>query len=117
MRTDREAEKEAKFDVSFLSTFNLDLSAERMQLSWGVQRVHLALLSACTPAWSARARQLDPLRASVGKRAQVVQSALEGWLQRAGGDHSTVLSSLSARTSRRSTSGTTQAAGPRRGAR
>jgi len=37
MRTDREAEKEAKFDVSFLSTFNLDLSAERQQLSRGVQ--------------------------------------------------------------------------------
>ena len=36
MRTNREAEKEAKFDVSFLSTFNLDLSAERMQLSRGV---------------------------------------------------------------------------------
>ena len=50
MRTDREAEKEAEFDVTFLSTFNLDLSAERMQLSRGVQRVHLALLSACTPA-------------------------------------------------------------------
>ena len=46
MRTDREAEKEAKFDVSFLSTFNLDLSAERQQLSRGVQRVHLALLGA-----------------------------------------------------------------------
>ena len=28
MHTDREAEKDAKFDVSFLSTFNLDLSAE-----------------------------------------------------------------------------------------
>ena len=94
MRTDREAEKEAKFDVSFLSTFNLDLSAERQQLSRGVQRVHLALLSACTPARGTRARQLDPLRASVGKRAQVVQSVLEGWLQRAGGDYSAVLSSL-----------------------
>ena len=55
MRTDRDAEKEAKFDVSFLSTFNLDLSAERQQLFWGVQRVHLALLSACTPARGTRA--------------------------------------------------------------
>jgi len=117
MRTDREAKKEAKLDVSFLSTYNLDLSAERMQLSRGMQCAYLALLSACTPARGTCARQLDPLRASVGKRAQVVQSVLEGWLQRAGGDYSAVLSSLLARTSRRFTSGTTQGAGPGRGAR
>ena len=94
MRTDREAEKQAKFDESSVSTFNLDLSAERTQLSRGVQRVHQALLSACTPVRGTRAHQEDPLRASVGKRAQVVQSVLEGWLPRAGGNYSAVLSSL-----------------------